>query len=94
MLLLPNNFQESIDKDGRNFAGKPTIDVLFENKNLKVVALFAPEQQTSLQQAIVQPEGRIYFAGEHCSLYHAWIQGSIESALRVSRQIHELPPAA
>jgi monoamine oxidase len=57
-------------------------------------ALFAPEQQTSLQQAIVQPEGRIYFAGEHCSLYHAWIQGSIESALRVSREIHELPPAA
>jgi monoamine oxidase len=56
-------------------------------------ALFAPEQQTNLQQAIVQSEGRIYFAGEHCSLYHAWIQGSIESALRVSRQIHELPPA-
>jgi monoamine oxidase len=57
-------------------------------------ALFAPEQQTSLQRAIVQPEGRIYFAGEHCSLYHAWIQGAIESALQVSRQIHELPAAA
>ncbi|HUP83970.1 MAG TPA: flavin monoamine oxidase family protein [Candidatus Limnocylindria bacterium] len=57
-------------------------------------ALFAPEQQSSLQQAIVQPEGRIYFAGEHCSLYHAWIQGSIESALRVSREIHELPGPA
>ena len=57
-------------------------------------ALFAPEQQTALQGAILQPEGRIYFAGEHCSLYHAWIQGSIESALRVSRQIHELPPPA
>jgi monoamine oxidase len=57
-------------------------------------ALFAPEQQTMLQQAIVQPEGRIYFAGEHCSLYHAWIQGSIESALRVSREIHEMPAAA
>ncbi len=57
-------------------------------------ALFAPEQQTSLQKAIVQPEGRIYFAGEHCSLYHAWIQGAIESALQVSREIHELPAAA
>jgi monoamine oxidase len=56
-------------------------------------ALFSPEQQTSLQQAIVQPEGRIYFAGEHCSLYHAWIQGALESGLQAARQIHELPPA-
>lgn len=28
---------------GRNLAGKPTIDVLHEAKNLKLVALFAPE---------------------------------------------------
>jgi uncharacterized protein YbbC (DUF1343 family) len=28
---------------GRNFAGKATIDVLFEAKNLKLVSLFAPE---------------------------------------------------
>ncbi|HVF30637.1 MAG TPA: exo-beta-N-acetylmuramidase NamZ domain-containing protein [Pyrinomonadaceae bacterium] len=28
---------------GRNLAGKPTIDVLFEAKNLKLVSLFAPE---------------------------------------------------
>ena len=38
-------------------------------------ALFEPEQQTLLQDHIVAPEGRIHFAGEHCSLYHAWIQG-------------------
>jgi len=56
-------------------------------------ALFAPEQQTALQQAILQPEGRIYFAGEHCSLYHAWIQGALESGLQAARQIHEMPPA-
>ncbi len=28
---------------GRNFAGKPTIDVLFEAKNVTLVSLFAPE---------------------------------------------------
>ena len=28
---------------GRNFAGKPTIDVLHESKNVKLVSLFAPE---------------------------------------------------
>jgi monoamine oxidase len=54
-------------------------------------ALFAPEQQTQLQSAILQPEGRVYFAGEHCSLYHAWIQGALESGIRAAREIHQLP---
>jgi monoamine oxidase len=54
-------------------------------------ALFAPDQQTALQADIVKPEGRIHFAGEHCSLYHAWIQGSLESGLRTARAIHETP---
>ncbi len=54
-------------------------------------ALFAPEQQTQLQEAIVRPEGRIHFAGEHCSLYHAWIQGALESGIRAAREIHEAP---
>jgi monoamine oxidase len=54
-------------------------------------AMFAPEQQGALQADILRPEGRLLFAGEHCSLYHAWIQGSIESALRAARAIHEAP---
>ena len=54
-------------------------------------ALFAPEQQSQLQADIVAPEGRIHFAGEHCSLYHAWIQGALESGLRAARAIHEAP---
>jgi monoamine oxidase len=54
-------------------------------------ALFAPEQQTTLQADIVRPEGRIYFAGEHCSLYHAWIQGALESGIRAAQEIHEAP---
>ena len=54
-------------------------------------ALFAPEQQTELQADIVQPEGRIYFAGEHCSLYHAWIQGALESGIRAALEIHAEP---
>ena len=54
-------------------------------------ALFAPEQQSELQEDIVKPEGRIYFAGEHCSLYHAWIQGALESGIRAAEQIHEMP---
>jgi len=53
-------------------------------------ALFAPEQQTQLHADIVCDEGRILFAGEHCSLYHAWIQGALESGIRAAAQIHGL----
>jgi monoamine oxidase len=52
-------------------------------------ALFDPGQQTALQAAVVAPEGRVLFAGEHCSLYHAWIQGALESGIRAAREIHE-----
>jgi monoamine oxidase len=54
-------------------------------------AMFAPEQQTDLQADIVKSEGRIHFAGEHCSLYHAWIQGALESGIRAAQTIHEAP---
>lgn len=53
-------------------------------------ALFDPGQQTLLYRDIIAPEGRIYFAGEHTSLAHAWIQGAIESGLRTASQIHAL----
>jgi monoamine oxidase len=52
-------------------------------------ALFDPGQQTLLYRDIIAPEGRIYFAGEHASLYHAWIQGAIESGLREAAAIHD-----
>jgi monoamine oxidase len=51
-------------------------------------ALFDPGQQSLLYRDIIAPEGRIYFAGEHASLYHAWIQGAIESGLREAAAIH------
>lgn len=50
-------------------------------------ALFDPGQQGELHAAITAPEGRIRFAGEHCSLFHAWIQGAVESARREARAI-------
>jgi monoamine oxidase len=51
-------------------------------------ALFEPGQRRQLHDAIVAPEGRLHFAGEHASLAHAWIQGAVESALRSARAIH------
>jgi len=52
-------------------------------------ALFDPGQQTLLHEEIIKPEGRIHFAGEHASLYHAWIQGALESGLRAAIDIHQ-----
>jgi monoamine oxidase len=54
-------------------------------------ALFDPGQQTLLHEEIIRPEGRIHFAGEHASLYHAWIQGAFESGLRAAADIHQAP---
>lgn len=54
-------------------------------------ALFDPGQQSLLYEEIIRPEGRIYFAGEHASLHHAWIQGAIESGLRAAFAIHQAP---
>ncbi|MEO8285719.1 MAG: flavin monoamine oxidase family protein [Chloroflexota bacterium] len=53
-------------------------------------ALFDPGQQTLLHDHIASPEGRVFFAGEHTSLCHAWIQGAIESGLRAAQAIHAM----
>ncbi len=50
-------------------------------------ALFEPGQETALHPHIVRSEGRVHFAGEHCSLWHAWIQGAIESGLRAATAV-------
>jgi monoamine oxidase len=37
--------------------------------------------------AAIRPEGRLHFAGEHCSLDQAWIQGAMVSGLRAVDEI-------
>lgn len=50
-------------------------------------AWFNPGQHSALYQNLIAPEGRIHFAGEHASLAHTWMQGALESALRVVKEI-------
>jgi monoamine oxidase len=50
-------------------------------------AWFMPGQHSALHRHIIAPEGRIFFAGEHASLTHTWIQGAFESALRAVREM-------
>ncbi len=59
-------------------------------------ALFEPGSRPGSSPTSSQPEGRIHFAGEHTSLYHAWIQGALESAFgpprRSTRRRRSSPP--
>ncbi|WP_213807852.1 FAD-dependent oxidoreductase [Granulicella sp. dw_53] len=47
---------------------------------------FAPGQLSSIPLN-ARREGRIFFAGEHTSRYNGWMQGAIESAHRVVKEI-------
>jgi monoamine oxidase len=47
------------------------------------------EARRQVLGVIGQPDGPIYFAGEHASWLSGWIAGAFESALRAVRLIHE-----
>ena len=53
-------------------------------------SLFKPEQEKELFPYLATPEGRVHFAGAHTSLPHGWIQGAIESGIRVAHEVNDL----
>lgn len=55
-------------------------------------SLFKPFQETNIGPYISTPEGRVHFAGEHASDEHGWIQGAIQSAIRVAHEINAICP--
>ncbi|MEV5943413.1 FAD-dependent oxidoreductase [Streptomyces sp. NPDC051994] len=54
-------------------------------------SVLLPGQHTELFHDIASPEGPLHFAGDHTSLKPAWIEGAIESAVRVSLEVHGTP---
>ena len=38
-------------------------------------------------QDSIKPEGKLFFAGEHCSLDQGWIQGALIASLRAVEEI-------
>ena len=50
-------------------------------------AFYLPGQFTRIHQQVLAPVGRIYFAGEHCSHSHSWMQGALESAESVTKTL-------
>ena len=54
-----------------------------------VGVLLEPYQYKDIFDDMVRPEGRIYFAGDHCSRFDTrWIQGALESAIRTAWAVH------
>ncbi|MDN3015616.1 flavin monoamine oxidase family protein [Paenibacillus sp. BSR1-1] len=58
---------------------------------LGALATFKPGQEHELFPYIAIPEGRVHFAGEHTTLTHGWMQGAIESGIRVANEVNHLP---
>ncbi len=54
-----------------------------------VSSYYKPGQFSSLLPHVARPEGRIYFAGEHTSVWiDGWMQGALESGNRVAREVN------
>lgn len=50
-----------------------------------------PGQELELYPYIATTEGKVHFAGEHTTFTHGWMQGAIESGIRVAYEVNNLP---
>ncbi len=68
-----------------------TVDWNSEKGFYGAFCYFMPQQQKLFSYAMAKPEynNRVYFAGEHISLTHAWIEGSVSSAMKAANDIAE-----
>ncbi|MBM3633662.1 MAG: hypothetical protein FJX03_08205 [Alphaproteobacteria bacterium] len=74
----------------RFYTGKCQTESWMENfYAFGEAAVFSPGQIIGLYPNVSTPEGPVHFAGEHASMKHAWIEGAIESAIRVSLEIRK-----
>ncbi|XP_073441589.1 L-amino-acid oxidase [Dendrobates tinctorius] len=53
-------------------------------------AFFTPYQFGDMYEHLSEPEGRIFFAGEHTSFPHGWIDTALLSGLKAARDVHKL----
>jgi monoamine oxidase len=56
--------------------------------NLGGWALYSTEERQSLYKALLEPDKRVYFAGEHMTYLNAWMAGAFESARSVVAGLH------
>lgn len=58
--------------------------------SIGALATFEPGQEKEIYPYITLPEGRLHFAGEHTTLSHGWMQGAIESGIRVADEVNQI----
>lgn len=82
---IQRGYLDSIVKDFK------TVDWNREKGFYGAFCYFMPEQQKLLSYAMAKPEydNRVYFAGEHISLTHGWIEGAVSSGMKAANHIAE-----
>lgn len=56
--------------------------------NLGGWALYSAEERQTLYRPLLEPDGQVYFAGEHMTYLNAWMAGALESARSVVAALH------
>ena len=56
---------------------------------LRCIYSFRTSKELELFPYITPPSGKVHFAGEHTTLTHGWMQGAIESGVRVAYEVNE-----
>ncbi|AWK49633.1 amine oxidase [Clostridium beijerinckii] len=66
-----------------------TVDWNREKGFYGAFCYFMPQQQNLFSYVMAKPEydNRVYFAGEHISLTHGWIEGAVNSAMKAANDI-------
>ena len=68
-----------------------SADAAWSNETATGDAMFLPGHFRAHFKAACQPEGNVYFVGEHLSRHHTWIAGALESSLMAVRDILQKP---
>ncbi len=56
--------------------------------------MYETGQMTTHLPELTKPEGRVHFAGEHTSLWHAYMNGALESGYRSAKEVHQRSEAS
>ena len=82
---LQKGYLDSVVEDSK------TVDWNSEKGFYGAFCYFMPEQQKLFSYAMAKPEydNRVYFAGEHISLTHGWIEGAVNSGMKAANDIAE-----
>lgn len=82
---LPRGYLDSVVEDFK------TVDWNREKGFYGGFCYFMPDQQRLFSYAMAEPEydNKVYFAGEHISLTHGWIEGSLSTGMQAANDIAE-----